>query len=66
LPEAYSPASKIAAVARQVGVSRSGASRGENAPGTRVLIAEVFEPHRERLSALFDQVLEIAYPGNLH
>jgi hypothetical protein len=39
---------KIAAVARQLGVSRSWASREANAPGTRNLIAELPELRRER------------------
>jgi hypothetical protein len=39
-------------------VSRSWASREANAPGTRNLIAELLE-HRERLTALFDQTLDV-------
>ena len=50
---------KIAAVARQLGVSRSWASREANAPGTRNLVAELLEHHRERLNALFDQTLDV-------
>jgi hypothetical protein len=50
---------KIAAVARQLGVSRSWASREANAPGTRNLLAELLEPHCKRLSALFDQMLDV-------
>ena len=50
---------KIAAVARQLGVSRSWASREANAPGTRNLLAELLEHHRERLNALFDQMLDV-------
>jgi len=30
-----------------------------NAPGTRILIAGLLEPHRERLSRLFDQMLDV-------
>jgi hypothetical protein len=36
---------KITTVARQLGVSRSWASREANAPGTRILIAEVLDSH---------------------
>ena len=50
---------KIAAVARQLGVSRSWASREANAPGTRNLIAELLDLRRERLNALFDQTLDV-------
>ena len=46
-------------VARQLGVSRSWASREANAPGTRILIAELLDYQRERLSALFDQTLDL-------
>ncbi len=49
----------VAAVARQLGVSRSWASREANARGTRVLIAELFESRRERISRVFDQVLAV-------
>ena len=38
---------RIAAVARQLGVSRP-ASREANAPGTRNLLAELLEPHCKR------------------
>jgi len=34
------------AFARQLGVSRSWASREANAAGTRFLIAELLDPHR--------------------
>ena len=50
---------KIATVARQLGVSRLWASREANAPGTRNLLAELLEPHCKRLSALFDQMLDV-------
>jgi len=50
---------KVAAVARQLGVSRSWASREANAPGTRLLTAQLLAPHRERLSRLFDQTLDV-------
>ena len=50
---------KIATVARQLGVSRSWASREANAPGTRQLLAELLEPHRERMNALCDQALKV-------
>jgi hypothetical protein len=33
--------------------------RAANAPGTRLLIAEVFEARRERISALFDRTLDL-------
>jgi hypothetical protein len=49
----------VAAVARQLGVSRSWASREANAAGTRILIAELLYSHRERLSRLFDQMLDV-------
>jgi hypothetical protein len=38
-------------------VSRSWASREANAPGTRILIAELLDA--QRLSALFDQTLDL-------
>lgn len=50
---------KIAAVARQLGVSRSWASREANASGTRNLLAYLLEQRRERLEALCDQTLEV-------
>jgi hypothetical protein len=50
---------KIATVARQLGVSRSWASREAHAPGTRILVAELLNSQRERLSALFDQTLDV-------
>src|SRR3978361_2102771 len=50
---------KIAAVARQLGVSRSWASREVNAPGTRNLLAELLELRHERLNALFDRTLDV-------
>ncbi len=50
---------KIAAVARQLGVSRSWASREANAAGTRSLIAVLLEPYREHLEALCDQALAV-------
>jgi hypothetical protein len=50
----------IAAVARHLGVSRSWASREANAPGTRILIADLFELCRERVKALFDQTLDVS------
>jgi hypothetical protein len=50
---------KIATAARQLGVSRSWASREANAPGTRLLIAQLLAPHRERLGVLFDQTLDV-------
>jgi hypothetical protein len=59
LPQPSSPASPSPPVARQLGVSRSWASREANAPGTRILIAELLEPHRERMSALFDKTLAV-------
>jgi hypothetical protein len=40
-------------------VSRSWASREANAPGTRILIAQLLAPHCERLIALFDQTLDV-------
>jgi hypothetical protein len=49
----------LAVIARHLGVSRSWASREANAPGTRILIAEVFELRRERVNALFDQTLDV-------
>jgi hypothetical protein len=50
---------KIATHARQLGISRSWASREANAPGTRLLIAALFAPHRERLSRLFGRMLDL-------
>jgi hypothetical protein len=40
-------------------VSCSWASREANAAGARVLIAELLAPHRDRLSRLFDQMLDV-------
>jgi hypothetical protein len=50
---------KIATVARQLGVSRSWASREANAAGTRILVAELLDSQGERLSELFDQTLNV-------
>jgi hypothetical protein len=50
---------KIAAAARQLGVSRSRASREANAVGTRFVIAELLDSQRERLNELFDQTLNV-------
>jgi transposase-like protein len=49
----------VAAVARQLGVSRSWASREANAPGTRLLISELFEANRERINAVLDRTLDV-------
>jgi hypothetical protein len=54
-----SPRATAATAARQLGVSRSWASREANAPNTRVLIEELLETRREPLSELFDQMLEV-------
>jgi hypothetical protein len=35
------------------------ASREANAPGTRLLISELFEADRELINALFDQTLDV-------
>ena len=59
MPGAVLAGIKIAAVARQLGVSRSWASREANAPGTRIFIADIFELCRERMDALFDQILDV-------
>jgi hypothetical protein len=40
-------------------VSRSWTSREANAPGTRVLISELFEANRERLNAVFERTLDV-------
>jgi hypothetical protein len=40
-------------------VSRSWASREANAPGTRILIAELLDPHREQLNELFRLTLDL-------
>ena len=40
-------------------MSRSWASREANAPGTRILIAELLEPHREQLNELFSLTLDL-------
>jgi hypothetical protein len=52
IAEALLAGIKIATIARQLNVSRSWASREANAPGTRNLLAELLELHRERLNAL--------------
>jgi len=50
---------KIVAGARQLGVSRSWASREANAPSTRLVIAELLDSQRERLNEIFDQTLNV-------
>ncbi len=47
------------AVARQLRASRSRVSREANARGTRLVIAELFESHRDRISRVLDQVLAV-------
>ena len=59
IAEAVLAGIKIAAVARQLGVSRSWPSREANAPGTGKLIAELLELRRERMDALCDQDLDV-------
>jgi hypothetical protein len=49
----------VAAVARQLGVSGSWASREANASGTRLVIAELFEANRERINAMLDRTLDV-------
>ena len=55
---ALAPASKTAERPRAARLSRSGASREANAPGTRNLLAELAALHRERMDELFDQTLD--------
>src|SRR3954447_22853441 len=43
---------KIAHVARELGVSRSWASREANSPGVRNIIAELIWAHREKIKEL--------------
>jgi hypothetical protein len=38
-------------------IAHSPSGQTANAPGTRILVAELFEANCERLSALFDQTL---------
>jgi hypothetical protein len=52
------PCVKTAARPRAARLSRSWASREANAPGTRNLLAELLELHRERMNELFDQTLD--------
>jgi hypothetical protein len=59
IAEAVLAGMNIAGIARHLGVSRSWASREANAPGTRILIADLFELCRERVKALFDQTLDV-------
>jgi hypothetical protein len=40
-------------------VSRSWASREANAPGTRILVAELLDSQRGRMNELFDQTLNV-------
>jgi hypothetical protein len=40
-------------------VSRSWASREANAPGTRILVAQLLDSQRERMNELFDQTLNV-------
>jgi hypothetical protein len=58
-PAPYSPGVTVAAIARQLGVSRSWASREANAPGTKILITKLFEAKRERINAVFDRTLDL-------
>ena len=46
-------------MARQLGVLRSWASREANAAGTRILVAELLDRHRERLNELFRLTLDL-------
>jgi hypothetical protein len=48
---------RIAHVARQLGVSRSWASREAHSPGVRSILAQLIEKHKERIGRLFDQSL---------
>jgi hypothetical protein len=54
----YSPASPPPSPGDS-NVSRSWASRKANAPGTRLLIAQLLALHRQRLSVLFDKTLDV-------
>lgn len=47
----------IAAVARETGVSRSWASREANSDGTKLLISELLDAHRDRVATLVDKAL---------
>src|SRR4051794_8705972 len=49
---------KIAAVARQPGVSRSWASREANASGTRKILAYLFEQRRERVMEVIEDAMK--------
>ena len=60
MPEPYSPALRLPLL------SRSWASREANALGTRIIIAELLEAHRERLNELIEpptDVIEDAFDG---
>jgi hypothetical protein len=50
---------RIAHVARQIGVSRSWASREAHSPGVRNILAQLLEQHKERIERLFDQSLTV-------
>jgi hypothetical protein len=48
---------RIAHIARQIGVSRSWASREAHSPGVRSILAQLIEKPKERIGRLFDQSL---------
>ena len=59
LADAVFDGTTAGAVARQLGVSRLWASREANSPGTRLLIAELFEANRERISGELFRTLDV-------
>jgi hypothetical protein len=54
----YSPASR-SRPSRGSSAFRARGRAGKRAPGTRILVAELLNSQRERLSALFDQTLDV-------
>jgi hypothetical protein len=57
IADALISGSKIAHIARQIGVSRSWASREAHSPGVRNILARLLEERREEIERLFDQSL---------
>jgi hypothetical protein len=63
IAEAIVNGSRIAAVARELGVSRSWASREANAPETRLVVADLFERNAEKINGLIRQALAVIQNG---
>jgi hypothetical protein len=55
----YSPPASRSRPSRGSSAFRARGRAGKRAPGTRILVAELLNSQRERLSALFDQTLDV-------